>query len=68
VREPRGLADEPDPQARRRLRVVLDLVRGVPAGVLSAREGVPEAELYRWRSAALAAGLNALAEEPASAP
>jgi gamma-butyrobetaine dioxygenase len=59
-----GLADEPDPLARRRLGIVLDLLRGVPAGVLSAREGVPEPELYRWRSAALSAGLTALAAEP----
>ncbi len=56
-----GLADEPDPQARRRLRIVLDLVRGVPAGVLSAREGVPEPVLYRWRSTALSAAWVGLA-------
>jgi gamma-butyrobetaine dioxygenase len=64
VRDRFGLADEPDPPARRRLGVVLDLLRGVPAGVLSAREGVPELELYRWRSAALSAGFTALAAEP----
>ena len=63
VRERLGLADEPDPQARRRLRVVLDLLRGVPAGVLSAREGIPEPELYRWRSTALSAALVALAAD-----
>ena len=59
-----GLAEEPGPLARRRLGVVLDLLRGVPAGVLSAREGVPESQLYRWRSLALSAGLTALAAEP----
>ena len=64
VRERFGLAEEPDPQARRRLRVVLDLLRGVPAGVLAARECVPEPELYRWRTAALSAALGALAAEP----
>ena len=63
VHERLGLADEPDSQAQRRLRVMLDLVRGVPAGVLSAREGIPEPELYRWRSRALSAALVALAEE-----
>jgi gamma-butyrobetaine dioxygenase len=61
VRERFGLADEPDPEARRRLRAVFELMRGVPAGVLSAREGVPEPELYRWRAAALSAALAALA-------
>jgi hypothetical protein len=64
VRERFGLAQEPDPLARWRLGVVLDLLRGVPAGVLAAREGVPESQLYRWRSAALSAGLTALAAEP----
>ncbi len=63
VRERLGLADEPDPEARRRLRVVLDLLRGVPAGVLSAREGIPEPELYRWRVMFLSAALVALAED-----
>jgi gamma-butyrobetaine dioxygenase len=41
----------------RRAAVVAELVRGVPAGILSAREKVPEPELYRWRDAAL--GLDA---------
>ena len=63
VRERFGLADEPDPPARRRLRAVLDLLRGAPAGVLSVREGVPEPRLYGWRSAALSAALTALAGE-----
>jgi gamma-butyrobetaine dioxygenase len=63
VRERFGVAEEPDPHARRRLRAVLDLLRGVPAGVLSAREGVAEPQLYIWRSAALSAALTALAGE-----
>jgi gamma-butyrobetaine dioxygenase len=64
LRERFGLVDSPDPGAGRRLRAVLDLLRGVPAGVLAVRESVPELELYRWRSAALCAGLTALAVEP----
>lgn len=67
VRERFGVADEPDPEARRRLRAVLELLRGVPAGLLSAREGVPEPELYRWRAASMSAALEALATEPDTA-
>jgi hypothetical protein len=63
VRERLGITDEPDPEARRRLRAVLDLLRGVPAGVLSAREGIPEPELYRWRSTVSSAALVAFAQE-----
>jgi hypothetical protein len=44
-----------------RLAVVLELLRGVPPGVISAREGVPEAEIYRWRDAVLRAGAASLA-------
>jgi hypothetical protein len=40
--------------------VVLELVRGVPAGLLSRREGVPEDQLYAWRDAALGSALEAL--------
>jgi hypothetical protein len=46
----------------RRLAAVLELLRGVPPGVISAREGVPEAEIYRWRDAFLRAGAASLAE------
>jgi len=46
------------------LSVVLELLRGVPAGVLSTREGMPEPELYAWRDALLASALSALAEDP----
>jgi gamma-butyrobetaine dioxygenase len=51
-------ADEP-PSARR-LGVVLEMLRGVPPGVLAAREGIPEPDLYRMRDAALAAAEEAL--------
>jgi gamma-butyrobetaine dioxygenase len=50
----------PDPEAGDRLLVVLELLRGVPAGVLSKREGVPEAQLYAWRDTALESALDAL--------
>ena len=53
-------ADLSDPAARRRLGVVLELLRGAPAGVLSAREGLPEPQLYRWRDEALTSALVAL--------
>jgi hypothetical protein len=43
-----------------RLAVVLELLRGVPPGVISAREGVTEAEIYRWRDAVLRAGVASL--------
>lgn len=42
-----------DPAAGRRVAVVLEMLRGVPPGVLAAREGIAEAELYRWREEAL---------------
>jgi hypothetical protein len=49
------------PEVQRRLGVVLELLRGVPPGVLSAREGVGEPELYRWRDAVLRGGAADLA-------
>jgi gamma-butyrobetaine dioxygenase len=48
--------------ARQRLDVVLELLRGTPAGVLAGREDLSEAELYRWRDAVLRAGLGSLGE------
>jgi gamma-butyrobetaine dioxygenase len=48
-----------DPSAQR-LGVVLEMLRGVPPGVLSAREGIPEPELYAWRDAVLREALQAL--------
>ncbi|KYF94357.1 hypothetical protein BE20_00740 [Sorangium cellulosum] len=41
--------------------MVLEMLRGVPPGVLAARERIPEPELYRLRDAALAAAEAALA-------
>jgi gamma-butyrobetaine dioxygenase len=52
----------PDPPSSRQLAVVLELLRGVAPGVLSAREKIPEAVLYRWRDLALAAAEKALTE------
>lgn len=49
-----------DPEARRRLGLVLELLRGVPPGVVSGREGLPEPRLYAWRDAALGSALAAL--------
>lgn len=57
VEAPPSLREALDERERqRRVGVVGELVRGVPAGVLSARESVPEPELYRWRDAVLEAG------------
>ncbi|MBK5255333.1 MAG: TauD/TfdA family dioxygenase [Vicinamibacteria bacterium] len=38
-----------------------EMIRGAPPGLLSRREGVPEADLYRWRDAVLANRLRRLA-------
>jgi len=38
----------------RAARIVAEMVAGTPPGVLAAREGVPEALLYRWRNLAFA--------------
>jgi gamma-butyrobetaine dioxygenase len=51
-----------DPEAERRLRIVLELLRGASPGVLARRHGVPEPELYRWRDAVLRAAQEALTE------
>jgi gamma-butyrobetaine dioxygenase len=48
-------------QAARRRRAVIEMLRGEPPGVLSTQYGIAEAELYRWRDAALAAVDHALA-------
>jgi gamma-butyrobetaine dioxygenase len=61
MREAHGLAEAPSADVQRQLAVVLELLRGVPPGVLSAREGVPEPEIYRWRDAVLRGGAAALA-------
>jgi hypothetical protein len=57
-------APPPSPDADRRLRVVLAMIRGVPPGVLAARESIPEPFLYEWRDQAVAAALVALGVTP----
>ena len=67
VREAYGVADGARDEGRgHRLGVVLELLRGVPPGVLSAREGVPEPEIYRWRDAVLRGATEGLGEEATS--
>lgn len=46
-----GLGAGVDPAVRRRAEVVIDMLRGVSPGILAAREGVPEGEIYAWRDA-----------------
>lgn len=48
------------PVRRARIDVVLELLTGVAPGVLARREGISEAELYRWREDALAAARERL--------
>jgi gamma-butyrobetaine dioxygenase len=66
VREAYGLSETAAGDRGHELGVVLELLRGVPPGVLSAREGVPEAEIYRWRDAVLRGGAASLAEDAAT--
>jgi hypothetical protein len=66
--ESRGPVGPPPPEVSRRLGLVLELLRGVPAGVLSAREGVPESELYAWRDAALGGAAEGLAAAQVEGP
>lgn len=63
-----GLADPTPPDAARRLGIVLELLRGVPAGMLSAREGVSEPELYGWRDAVLGGATENVVSPAASRP
>jgi hypothetical protein len=65
---PAPLPADVSPEVRRRLAVVLELLRGVAPGALSAREGVSEPELYRWRDAVLGAGTAALSAISAPGP
>jgi gamma-butyrobetaine dioxygenase len=65
VREAYGLAGAATDDRGYELGIVLELLRGVPPGVLSTREGVPEAEIYRWRDAVLRGGAASLAEDAA---
>jgi hypothetical protein len=62
VRVAYGLAAPTPAEVGRRLGLVLELLRGVPAGVLSARENVPEPELYRWRDAVLEGAASSLSQ------
>jgi gamma-butyrobetaine dioxygenase len=68
VREAFGFRETPAFEDGRRLGLVLELLRGVPPGVLSARERVTEAEIYRWRDAFLRGGAASLAGDAAAAP
>jgi gamma-butyrobetaine dioxygenase len=63
VREAYGLSEALSADPGHHLGVVLELLRGVPPGVLSAREGVPEPEIYRWRDAVLRGAARGLCEE-----
>jgi gamma-butyrobetaine dioxygenase len=65
VREAYGLTSGAGDDRGYELGIVLELLRGVPPGVLSAREGVPEPEIYRWRDAVLRGGAASLAEDAA---
>lgn len=56
----RLLAWLPAEHKRQRIDVVLELLTGVPPAKLAAREGISEAELYAWRSRALAAAAATL--------
>ncbi len=58
-----GLGAPPPAAAAIRVGVVLEMLRGVPPGVLAARERIAEPELYRLRDEALAAAEAALAGE-----
>jgi len=58
----RLLAWLPAEHKRQRIDVVLELLTGVPPAKLAAREGISEAELYAWRSRALAAAAATLDE------
>lgn len=56
----RGLTADTSEEVELRRRIVLEMLRGVPPGVLAQRHGVPEPQLYVWRDAAIAAMDTAL--------
>lgn len=66
VRARFGVEEVAQGEAARRLKVVFEMLRGVPPGVLAGREGVAEAELYAWRDAAIAAAAGALVDVDAA--
>lgn len=55
-----GALPPPPEEGARRAAVVLEMLRGVPPGVLAAREGVHEVTLYRWRDESFYAMAEAL--------
>lgn len=57
------IEEPPETTGDVRLRIVLQMLRGQPPGVLSAREGIPEPELYRMRDEALRAAERALSRD-----
>ncbi len=63
VRAAFGCAESTGGDGLGRVGIVLELLRGVPAGLLAARERIPEPALYRWRDAVLAAAERALASD-----
>lgn len=65
VQDARLGAPATDPEAERRLRIVLEMLRGASPGVLARRHAVPEPELYQWRDAVLRAADAALAKSGA---
>jgi hypothetical protein len=64
VQEAYGLGNRMSEDVLKKMGMVLELVRGVPAGVISAREGVSEPDLYRVRDAALRGAASALSQRP----
>ncbi len=52
---PLGLETWPSREVELRRRIVLEMLQGVPPGVLAHRHGIAEPTLYVWRDAAVAA-------------
>lgn len=66
VRSRFGLAEPVEPEVRRRVAVVLEMLRGASPGMLAGREKIPEPWLYRWRDLLLSGGEEALAHDARS--
>jgi gamma-butyrobetaine dioxygenase len=60
VQERFGMVEPRSDRAMHQWSVVMEMLRGVPPGVIAAREKIAEPELYRWRNAALTAALTGL--------